>query len=82
MVTQPDKAYVMGGTYKIPVLAGLLDKSFVQDLKNDGTFNEASFGREYENLYSLNLSNCKDGRLKSGQFAAKNFQKKFLDIFY
>lgn len=48
MVTQPDKAYVMGGTYKIPVLAGLLDKSFVQDLKNDGTFNEASFGREYE----------------------------------
>lgn len=30
-----------------------------------------------KNLYSLNLSNCKDGRLKSGQFAAKNFQKIF-----
>ena len=52
MVTEPEKAFIMGGTYRIPVLAGLIEKSFVQDLKNDGTFNEASFGREYESIWS------------------------------
>ena len=30
----------------------LLDKNFLQDLKNDGTFNEASFDREYESKWS------------------------------
>ena len=30
----------------------LLDRSFLQDLKRDGTFNEASFAREYESKWS------------------------------
>ena len=42
----------MGGTYRIPVLVKLLDKNFIQDLKRDGTFNEASFDREYESKWS------------------------------
>lgn len=52
MVTEPEKAIIMGGTYRVPVLTGLLDKTFIQDLKRDGTFNEASFDREYESLWS------------------------------
>ena len=52
MIISPEKAFIMGGTYRIPVVAGLIDKGFVQDLKNDGTFNEASFGREYESIWS------------------------------
>jgi len=52
MVTEPEKAIIMGGTYRIPVLAKLLDKNFIQDLKRDGTFNEASFQREYESVWS------------------------------
>ena len=52
MITQPDKAFIMGGTYRVPVLAKLIDKNFVQDLKRDGTFNEASFEREYESKWS------------------------------
>ena len=48
MVTDPDKAFVMGGTWRVPVLMKLQDKNFIQDLKRDGTFNEASFDREYE----------------------------------
>lgn len=48
MITEPDKAFVMGGTFKIPVIAGLLDKDFIIDLRRDGTFNEVSFLREYE----------------------------------
>ena len=30
----------------------LLDRSFLQDLKRDGTFNEASFSREYDSKWS------------------------------
>ena len=52
MITEPKKAIVMGGTWRIPVLMKLLDKNFLQDLKKDGTFNEASFAREYESKWS------------------------------
>lgn len=52
MITEPKKAMVMGGTWRIPVLMKLLDKSFLQDLKRDGTFNEASFEREYESRWT------------------------------
>lgn len=52
MVLEPEKAMVMGGTWRIPVLVGLQSKNFVQELKQDGTFNEASFGREYESRWS------------------------------
>lgn len=52
MVTEPEKAIIMGGTYRIPVLAGLQDPEFINDLKRDGTFNEASFEREYLSKWS------------------------------
>lgn len=51
-IVKPEKAMIMGGTYKIPVLVKLLDKNFVKDLKMDGTFNESSFAREYESKWS------------------------------
>lgn len=52
MLTEPDKAFVMGGTWRIPVAIGLQPKNFINDLKKDSTFNEASFGREYESKWS------------------------------
>lgn len=52
MVLEPEKAFVMGGTWRIPVLMGLQNKSFIQDLKNDGTYNEEAFGREYESSWA------------------------------
>ena len=54
-IVDPQKSCVLGGTYKIPVLAKLLDKHFVDDLKADGTFNEASFDREYNSAISKGL---------------------------
>lgn len=59
-IVKPEKAMIMGGTYRIPVLVKLLDKNFVADLRMDGTFNESSFAREYSlyDLYSLNIVNC------------------------
>jgi hypothetical protein len=52
MVIEPDKAFVMGGTWRIPVLLGLQSKNFLEDLKRDSTFNEASFSREYESQWT------------------------------
>ena len=52
MVMEPDKAFIMGGTYRIPILLGLQPKTFIDDLKKDSTFNEASFGREYESKWT------------------------------
>ena len=58
MVLEPEKAIVMGGTWRIPVLMGLQSKSFVTELKHDGTFNDASFSREYESMWSGSVENA------------------------
>jgi hypothetical protein len=57
-VVKPEKAIVLGGTYKVPVLVKLLDKNFVQDLKMDGTFNENSFNREYMSKWTGETENA------------------------
>ena len=51
-IVKPERSIILGGTYRIPILMGLLDKSFIRDLKMDGTFNESSFAREYESKWS------------------------------
>lgn len=53
----PKEAFIMGGSWRVPVIEKLLDKNFVRDLKNDGTFNEASFAREYESKWSGDAEN-------------------------
>ena len=52
MVTQPERCMVIGGTWRLPVEVGLQSKTFIQDQKDEGTFNEASFEREYESRWT------------------------------
>ena len=52
MVTQPERCIVLGGTWRLPVEVGLQSKTFIQDQKDEGTFNEASFEREYESRWT------------------------------
>lgn len=52
MIIDPNKAFIMGGTWRIPVVYELQDKTFIMDMKRDGTFNDASFAREYESEWS------------------------------
>lgn len=47
-----DDSFVLGGSWRIPVLHNLLDPNFVEDLKEDGTFNPLSFDREYESIWT------------------------------
>ena len=52
MVMQPDRCMVLGGTWRTPVAMGLQSKTFIKDQKEEGTYNEASFEREYESVWS------------------------------
>lgn len=51
-VMLPEDTIVLGGTWKIPVLEGLQPKNFIQELKMQGTFDESSFDREYNSIWS------------------------------
>ena len=55
MVTEPEEAFVLGGTWRVPVLEGLLQRTFVNDLKTSGTYNDASFAREYKRFVLFKL---------------------------
>lgn len=66
-IVNPERAMVMGGTWRIPVLMKLLDKTFIKDLKMDGTFNESSFAREYESKWS--------GTIEDAFFRAEQFDR-------
>ncbi len=57
-ITGSESAVVMGGTWRVPVAEGLLAKNFVQQLKLDGTYNDSSFGREYESEWSGDAENA------------------------
>ena len=52
MIVEPGKAFIMGGTYRVPIATGLLPQTFVEDLKKDQTFNQESFEREYESKWT------------------------------
>ena len=52
MVTEPDRAIVLGGSYRIPIIAGLQDMDWIREMKMSGTFNPASFPREFMSEWS------------------------------
>ena len=66
-VVRPKEAIILGGSWRVPVIFGLLDKNFVRDLKMDGTFNEDSFEREYESKWT--------GDIESAFFNSERFDK-------
>ena len=51
-IIYPELYYVIGGTYRVPIIEGLLPSNFVAQLKLADTFSEASFEREYESKWS------------------------------
>lgn len=66
-VLRPDESICIGGTWRIPVLYGLLNRNFVNDLKSDGAYSVESFSREYESQWmvqnSLSYFNAKEFEL-------------------
>ena len=66
-VLDPNQTMIMGGTYETPVIEGLLNQDFVDQLKMSGTFNEESFDREYRSIWS--------GDAQNAFFSAEKFDK-------
>ena len=66
-IIEPGEAVVLGGTWRVPVMEHLLKKSFIEDLKLDGTYNDSSFAREYESEWS--------GDAENAFFSAEKFDK-------
>ena len=66
-IIDPSEAVVLGGTWRVPVMEKLLKKSFIEELKLDGTYNDASFSREYESEWS--------GDAENAYFSAERFDK-------
>ena len=57
-ILDPDEYMIMGGTYQTPVISGLLDEDFVQQLRLQGTFNDESFNRQYRSIWSGDVENA------------------------
>lgn len=66
-IIDPSEAVVLGGTWRVPVMEKLLKKSFIEELKLDGTYNDSSFAREYESEWS--------GDAENAFFSAERFDK-------
>lgn len=51
-IIDPEVAFVFGCDYRVPVLHGLIDKTFINKLKMSPSYNEDSFAREYLSIWS------------------------------
>lgn len=51
-VINPNEIFVEGSDYHIPVICGLMPQDYIQDIKNDSTYNEASFAQEYLSIFT------------------------------
>ena len=49
-IISPSTSFVFGCDYRIPVLHGLLDKKFIDNLRMSPSFNADSFAREYASI--------------------------------
>lgn len=51
-VLKPESAFVWGGTYRVPVHYGLLDKNYIDEIRLSSTYRSESFGKEYLSIWS------------------------------
>ena len=48
----PSQSFTFGCDYRVPMMHGLVDRKYINNLKMDPSFNEESFAREYMSLWS------------------------------
>ena len=51
-VLEPDKYFVLGGSYRVPLSVGLTAQKQIEDVINSPSFSKSSFEREYESRWS------------------------------
>lgn len=50
-IIQPERAFVFGCDYRVPLMHGLLDRDYVNDLKMSPSFDETTFATEYLSIW-------------------------------
>lgn len=79
-IINPDTSFSFGCDYRVPMMHGLIDKKFVNNLKMDPSFNEASFAKEYLSIWDgasedswFNFTKLEQHRkIKNPEFHEKN----------
>ena len=51
-IIHPDSSFCLGCDYRVPMMHGLLDKTYINKLKTSPSYNEESFAREYLSIWS------------------------------
>lgn len=55
-IIHPDSSFCFGCDYRVPVMHGLLDKTYINKLKTSPSYNADSFARELNRHSSLKIS--------------------------
>lgn len=55
-IIDPNNSFCMGCDYRVPVMHGLLDKTYINKLKMSPSYNAESFARELNRHSSLKIS--------------------------
>lgn len=87
-VIDPKNYISYGGDYRIPMYYGLLSESFVNQLRNAGTYDDASFSREFLSKWTSSVEGSlfefeklnKMRRLKKAEWKARRNEKD--NVFY
>ena len=66
-IIDPQNTFTFGCDYRVPMMHGLLEKSYINDLKMSPSYNEESFAREYLSLW--------DGANEESWFSYDKLQK-------
>ena len=51
-IIHPESSFCMGCDYRVPLMHGLLDRTYINKLKVSPSYNEESFAREYLSIWS------------------------------
>lgn len=54
----PDRFMILGGDYQLAILEGAVKADMIDEMKLNGTYNEASFDREYGSVWSGDAENA------------------------
>ena len=75
-IVSPKTTFVWGCDYRVPMLHGLLNKTFVEELKISPTYKEDSFAREYlsinQNLVDIKFTELLGSHIRKGRVVISN----------
>ncbi len=88
-ILNPHSAYICGGDYRIPVKVGLLNRSYIEDLKMSSSFSSESFAREMLSIWTgasaeswLNSEKLEKYRRLMRTEKKADFSKSLTNLFY